>query len=482
MTALIEWLERRSLDPELADRMGWGFTQHPTLGPALKIPYIRDGRVVNVQYRALGKKEFRFTEGSEIELWNVDVLKNQTLAKHPLVMAEGACDGLALVQCGFPRTVAVPGWSAKNFEPDNYAPFTRNEQALAAAKRIVVAQDADDTGATMLRAVANFLDECEVYYVTWPEDCKDANDTLHKHGPDAVVRAISSARAVDPAGGLITGFSDLPPRQERRVWRLDFPELDKVMAFRSRAISTLTGTPGAGKTTFMVWVANHLVRANGMRVGLALFETEAQEVLLQLARLKGKQTEYMTEPEWDEFKAELDRHYRIAHRVDDNETLHGMAWLKGMIHKLAARDHCSVIIVDPWNELEHMLERGESLTAYTNLALKRLRQWAEKYSIHICIVAHPRKLQVGERANGYHISDSAAWFNKVDMGWTVNIEEGTDEEAEHVSLTCWKVRSRQGTGCRPGRIKLSFDEHSMVYRPLSRRSVASAYNHSTGEN
>ena len=169
MTITLEqWLESRNLDIELAAKMGWVQIRHDDLGPSVKIPYVRDGKTVTVQYRALEKKAFRFATGSAIELWNVDCLKDLSLDSNPLVIAEGACDGLALMQCGFPRVVAVPGWSDKNFDPANYEPFTRNEAAIKHAGKIIVAQHTDNAGASMLRAIANFFDECEVRYVSWP--------------------------------------------------------------------------------------------------------------------------------------------------------------------------------------------------------------------------------------------------------------------------------------------------------------------------
>jgi twinkle protein len=475
MVKAADWLESRGLDVELAAKMGWGPATHPQLGASIRIPYFRDGKVVAYQYRALETKDFRFSKDCEVELWNVDCLKDRSLDHHPLVMAEGACDGLALMQCGFQRVVAVPGWSDKNFEPSNYKPFTSNEEVIKRAGAIVVAQHDDNAGATMLRAVSNFFDECDVSYVTWPKGCKDANDCLLLAGQEAVVTAVSSARTVDPPGGLITGFSDLPPRPDRQIWKLgipEHPELDRVMAFRSRALSVLTGRPGDGKTTFMTWAAHNLVKTNGVRIGMALFETDPEEVMVHLAKLEGKQVAYMGEGDWDEFKAQLDKSYRIMHRVDGEDVTHGTAWLKAMIHKLAARDHCQIVIIDPWNELEHLLEKGETVTQYINLALTKMRQWAEKYNIHICIVAHPRKLMNSERPDGYSISDSAAWMNKPDMGWTISCEpERAYEEngnklidLPHVRVTCWKVRSRQQTNCRPGHHSLSFDEETMKYK------------------
>jgi twinkle protein len=475
MVTLQEWLESRGLDLEIADKMGWVQRSHAQLGASVAIPYVKDGKRVATQYRALETKDFRFSKDCEVELWNVDCLKDRSLDSQPLIMAEGACDGLAIMQAGFQRVIAVPGWSDKNFEAANYKPFTSNEELIKRAGTIIVAQHNDNAGATMLRAVANFFDECNVKYVTWPKDCKDANDCLLLKGQESLVTAISSARAVDPEGGLITGFSDLPPSPSREIWKLGipaFPELDKVMAFRSRSISIFTGRPGDGKTTFMTWATHHLVKNHGLRVGLALFETDADEVLTHLGKLEGKEASLCSPDEWAKFKQELDQSYRIMHRVEGKDITHGTLWLKAMIHKLAARDHCQIIIIDPWNELEHLYEKGETVTQYINLALTKMRQWAEKYNIHICIVAHPRKMMGNDRPDGYSISDSAAWMNKCDTGWTVSIEPERGYEVNgqkfvdpaHVRLSCWKVRARQQTGCRPGAVDLKFDEDSMVYR------------------
>jgi twinkle protein len=467
-----EWLMARGLDPELAVKMGFEVVNHRDLGIALKIPFMRDGKVVTTQYRALDKKEFRLAFGSKVELWNADALYDESLDTHPLVIAEGAHgDGLALMQCGFQRVVAIAGWSDKNFEPDNYEPFKRHEAAIKRAQVIVVAQHADETGATMLRAISNFFIDSDVRFVTWPKGSKDANDTLLLNGAEAVVAAINGARPVDPPGGMITGFTDLPPQAPRKIWRIDWPELDSFIAYRSREISLLTGTPSAGKTTWATWVAHHLVRVNDIRVGLCLFETEPDEVKNHLLRLHGHYDDLFDADKYPGIMAKLDRHYRIVQRVDEEGQDHGMKWLKGVVHKLAARDGCNLIIIDPWNEIEHFLEHGESMSNYVNIALAEIRRWAAKYDVHIEIIAHPKKLNHDGPPTGYDIADAAGFANKPGMGWSVHIADD-DDYGEHVILTCWKVRNRQATGCRPGKKRLWFDEIAMTYKIATKRVVA----------
>jgi twinkle protein len=47
----------------------------------------------------------------------------------------------------------------------------------------------------------------------------------------------------------------------------------------------------------------------------------------------------------------LDERFRIVHRTYDDDTSHALGWLKSMVHTLAMRDQCKMIIIDPWNEL-----------------------------------------------------------------------------------------------------------------------------------
>lgn len=106
------------------------------------------------------------------------------------------------------------------------------------------------------------------------------------------------------------------------------------------------------------------------------------------------------------------------------------------------------------------------MTAYINFALQQIRQWAEQYDAHICVIAHPRKMMTEGKPRsptGYDIADSAAFFNKPALGFSVH-QEFNDDGLQFVRLTTWKVRDRQLYGTEPTSIKLAFDVDGMFYK------------------
>ncbi len=469
--ALVAWLEARGLDPELASRMGW-FSAKTSYGDEwVKIPYRRGGKVINHKSRKLAEKKFLNDKGAEHDLWNVDCLSDATLDGYPLIITEGEFDALACIQAGHQRTVSLPdGWSA-GLENEDGQPkfeiFKRNEEKIKKASVIIAAVDDDETGHSLLRAITNFFEDCDVRFIRYPEGCKDANDVLFKVGAEALKSLLDGAKSIDPPGGLITGFSDLPPRPLRTMWKLDEPKLERLIAFRTREISVLTGVPGSGKTAFATWLCHHLTRLHDIRMGIGSFETDPEELFQHLAKMRCGGLEMLGTEKLAELRLELDRNYRVFHRIDTvGKETHGIDWLKKMVHTLAARDGCNFIIIDPWNELEHVMLPGESSSAYINYALLNLAKWADKYDIHIMIVAHPKKMHEGRKPAGYDIADAAAWANKPRLGLTIH-QEDNDSYGPHVTLTAWKVSNRQATGCAPGFARLQFDQSAMVYRAAS---------------
>jgi twinkle protein len=461
MTDVRTWLEQvRKLDGALLDHMGVGVRSIPGLGEAAAFAYRKDGKPYAGKFRAVDRKDWRSTQGVSRGLYNEDCLKSET---GPVVITEGEIDCLSVMQVGYTRSVSLPdGWNPDGTKREC---LIEAEPMLRTSPYVIVAGDNDEAGRSLPKAVANILLGHDVRFVTWPDDCKDANDVLVRHGEAVLGKCLLDAKRIDPEGGFITGISDLPPMPERRVLRMGTSPFDHVLAFEVGAMSVGTGTPGAGKSTFSTFAAYHVAMHENIRVGMLAFETHPYRIRDHLARLKeGKPWGDMNGIEREGCAAFLDRHFRIVHRTFEDR-MHNIGWLKDMIYTLAVRDNCKLILVDPWNELEHLPEPGESMTAYINFALQQIRKWAEQFDTHICVIAHPRKMNTEGKPRaptGYDIADSAAFFNKPSLGFSVHHDE-TDDGEKFVRVECWKVRDVQLYGFERGSMRLSFAPHTMAY-------------------
>ena len=132
-----------------------------------------------------------------------------------------------------------------------------------------------------------------------------------------------------------------------------------------------------------------------------------------------------------------------------------------------------MVILDPYNEMEHKHARDETLTEYTSLAIQKIKHFAKKYHVHMIIVAHPAKPR---RSNDgaypipslYDISDSQHWYNKCDAGIVVHRTE-TDLNLIKVE----KIRF-QGQIGQKGEIFCKLDDYRGVFQCLD---FAGAHKH-----
>ena len=129
------------------------------------------------------------------------------------------------------------------------------------------------------------------------------------------------------------------------------------------------------------------------------------------------------------------------------------------------RDDCKVLLLDPWNEIEHKRNSDETETEYTGRAIRMLKKLARQYHIFVIVVAHPKMPQYGkiQCPNLYSISGSANWANKADYGviiWRDSMD-GNTSEVRVAKIKC------HGPMGKPGSIQVRLNAHTRRFEEES---------------
>jgi len=463
-----EWIEARGLDPVLAEKFGL-HTHRDSRGAWLRIPYREAGETVNHKWRLTTEKQHSMDgTGSPLTLWNVDCLSDPAVkeGRAPVVITEGEWDALAAIQAGFQYAVSVPngapGTPTENLETAaRYDWIDRHAETLAGVKEFVIAADADPAGYNLASDLVALLGADRCRFIEYPFPCKDLNEVLTEYGAERVVHCISTARPY-PVKGLYT-IDDFPERGEVRSYPVGIPEISDLIAIVPGTLTVVTGYANMGKSTMMNQIVGYAL-SNHFPVCVASFETEVKPILrngIKCAILGcgNHELHKHDKPELDELLRK--RLTIISQQVDDDIAMDVDDFL-GLARIAVVRHGAKMIVLDPWNELEHKRRRDESETEYIGRAIRAIKRFAKINDVAFWIVAHPTKPQEGRgKIPGlYDISGSANWANKADYGITYHRPKFDQNLAKSVVNTV-----RMGLPGRRAEVELSFDYRTSRFAP-----------------
>lgn len=466
---VLHWFETRGIDPETVARTGiysgrrqdtGGVEANPD-GEIIVFPSIRNRAVVAEKYRAAHKTFWQKPNGVR-SFYNSDILSDPALRSGDaaLIITEGEIDWLTALQCGFPHTVSVPDGAPPEHQGGAQEPPEHDQkfsyilldwERLKLIKRIIIAVDNDGPGKRLAEELVRRLGRIRCYWVEYPEGCKDLNEVLMTHGPAEVARVLNSTKAY-PVNGLyaLSEFPPEPPFDPRSTgWhRLD----DNLMVFYP-CFMVITGFAGAGKSTWANQLVAQLAIEHGWRAAIASYEMRLDPYVTDTLRTAWLQK---PKPEWtqddiDRVNAWIEETFMFISPSHDDDQ-HDIEWLIERAQAAVIRHGIRVLVIDPWNEIEHVRARGENLTDYTGRAIQALKRFGRDFDCLVIVVAHPTKEGAKKKAEDlslYDVSDSAHFANKADLG-VVMIRMG-----DYTRVLIRKVRVQPDTG-RPGEMDVSF--------------------------
>ena len=472
----MKFLETRGIDVETAMRAGVT-TMSGEGGHWLAFPYAdpETGDQVNCKYRLTSRKAFRMDEGAPLLLWNLRCFTDAELFKpsEPVIITEGEMDALSAMTAGFTRVLSVPnGAPAKATEgaidPANdaarYAPIWNARRLLDRVQTFIIATDADEPGRILAAELVRRLGAERCRFVDYPAGMKDLNDVLVAHGEAGVTRCINMAKPY-PVQGLYK-IDDFPEPPTWEPLRVRVPSMWDMWPVLPGTFTVVTGYAGRGKTTWMMACLADLMD-QGVNICMGSFETAIKPVLVNELRqhLVGSNLKGLT-PDKRAWADQMirDRLTIIAQQsVDDDSDLDLEQVLE--LAKIAVlRDGCKVLVLDPWNEMDHKRGRDESETEYTGRAIRLLKRFARDYAVAVVVVAHPAKPNSDQASlppTLYMIAGSSHWANKADYGIVIH-----RKKQDSNITTVATVKVRMGLPGKIGVEDLAFDwERARFERP-----------------
>ena len=399
------------------------------------------------------RKEWRYA-GSKPVLFGMDLCS----FSKPLIICEGQIDAMSLHQAGIMNAVSVPSGC------DDLTWIETCFDWLEKFKTIILFGDNDEPGKRMVQTVVRRLDESRCRIVEdYPDNpsgkpCKDANEILYHLGEFALLEMVENAKDV-PVKGILD-LAEVIPYDPTTVPRIKtmIPALDETIGgLVEGGITVFTGKPGEGKTTITGLLLlnaieqGHSVCAYSGELRKERFQSwinmqcaGSDYIGLKNDAVKGKQVPFLSY----QVQQRIMDWYKGKFFLFDNNEIFDKNQAESIIEvfTMAVRRHgCKLFLVD--NLMTALADTEEETKAQGRFA-NALKNFANRYGVHIIIVAHPRKTKAGESIRGDDIGGNSATIRLADNAVVVEkpnlrVIKSREEGREQMIECCYCPDSRR---------------------------------------
>ncbi len=423
--------------------------------------FFENGELVNTKYRGL-EKDFASRTGARTIPYNIDGI----VTTRDCAIVEGETDALSFMQSRYYSVISVPNGANSNL--DWLDPYV--ETHFENKDIIYIAVDMDEKGMMLRTELVRRLGKERCRIVTFAEGCKDANEHLMMHGTESL-RACLAAAPEMPLEGVFTvkdvkdEFRTLFEQGADTGLSTGFDNLDGLLKLETGRLCVVTGVPNCGKSEFIDMLAVQMNMLHDWKT--VFFSPENLPLQMHFAKhsekLVGKgfkmgitsEEEYVGVYEFlkqNIFSIVPEKGFKL-----DN--------ILKKAREVVRRKGVKMVVIDPFNRIDHQMEKGMAETQYISHFLDRLASFALSTGTLVVLVAHPRKLERDAITKRYPVPDmycingSANFFNKTDYGFAVEREDNSNLCTVHIQ----KVRFRNLGKC--GQATFAFNLNNGRYSP-----------------
>lgn len=473
-----DWLNLRGITDEVIDREkivedsnGW-----------IVFMYYLNGEPVSGKIREANSRKMRQIPNCRPMLYGVDSIKET----EDVIISEGEIDALSWKSIGLDFAVSVDkGTSEPGREMggklkclDECGEFLTNK------KRFFIAVDNDAPGKYLEETLINRFGKDSCFIVSYPEGCKDPNEVLTKHGPDALRRCFEKAQH--------TGFTDVhffsgdvmdsileemqDDDYEERGHECYFKEIEKCFSWVRTFLYCWTGPPNHGKSEIIKFLMILMSAKTGAK--WAVFSPEhapAKEFYKDVIRtfsglsFNKNYSNYIGVERFKACERFINDHFYFVYPEEDQkaeqDTDQSPEWILSKVRELSIKKGIDGFLIDPWNQLDHQIMEREDL--YLSKTLKKFKRLAQNHDLYCNIVAHPRDSRGRDKTprmpTAYDLSGGAMWNNKCDVITTMfRSEYHVDPKSNFVTFSIKKAKKQHVFG-RPDTVTFRFDVRTSWY-------------------
>lgn len=377
------------------------------------IPYFADGKLINCKFRG-ANKTFKLISGAQLIWYNIDCLKDC----EEVIICEGEIDALTWIENGFENVISVPNGANNNLEY-----LDNSIELFNDIKKVFLATDNDTAGIKLRDELIRRLGAEKCYILNFKQ-YKDSNEYFIGYGGVEFKNLLKESFPV-PIDGIVNIenlYSEIIELYENGVQSgqtILFDELDKLITWELGRLAIITGVPGSGKSEFVDYLICRLNLLYGYKV--ALFSPENYPLKFHYRKVHEKYSGQKFQKSTDKtdfvsiYEYISDNFFYILNE-NDMKVDSVLKSAKALVKQKGIK----ILVVDPYNKLEHQYSGRKTETQYISEFLDLLTNFAKFNNVLVFLIAHPTKMQRGEVPTLYHISGSANFYNKCDYGLTIH--------------------------------------------------------------
>lgn len=414
-----DYLKKRKLSQETIDLL-----QISEIDGKIAFPYYENGELVAMKYRYQRQdgtwKGFSMEPGGKLVFWAMDLCTPDM----PLVITEGEFDAAVCWEIGV-QAVSLPNGCNSLDCVDLCWNW------LQGFNTFYIWTDADEGGIKARNELIKRLGTAKCLIVEHSKH-KDANEVIYYEGKDGVVACITNAEVI-PLQGL-KNLADLPEYDPGSdiVAASSIAKINGTMdgGYRMGEVSIWTGINSSGKSTLL---GQELLNALDNGFNVCAYSGELPDRIFRYwIDLQAAGPDYIRQDNSGgrvitKADPQVVKHIRDWYRdrfwLYDNQTVVTQDEILEVFEYAYRRHGCKVFMVD--NLMSLALGSGNESNFYIKQAdfIGQCKSFAQRFNVHLHIVAHPRKIRKGEVVG------------KDDVGGSGNITNWADNVFEVRRLT-----------------------------------------------